>query len=490
MNKELRKNIVLYLIRSLTNLIFEVIVFSYVAKKLEPDNIGEIQYIESIVAYFIIFISLGVPDYGKREVAYNQNDKNKLKQIVVEMWIIMFITTIIGSIVYVIFFLFILKSYRKLMFIFFINIVFNFFNFEWFFIGIENQKYITQRNMIIKILGSIFIFYFIKSQKDKYIYCIIMMLILLSTNLINFFKCYKYLEINKFKIEIKQIKQIKKHIKPIFVLFFSSLAFSISYNLDLIMIKIFSNTTQLGYYSFALRFGRVPLVLIAAISSVYFPRLCKYIQEEKWQIYLKTLEELLNFILILILPISIIFFFSTDILLKIFGGDAYLNAISIAKVFAIYIVIASFSTFTGTLTLIVNRREKVFMFSLIVGGILNFICNLLLISRIGAIGAAIATVVTEFVSIIVRIGFAKDLFRQIKFLDNNKIKICFSSTILLLFIYIYKVFMINSVVNFLVIIVISILSYMISLILLKENTVISIITNIIKLFNLKESKNE
>ena len=49
-----------------------------VARKLGAENLGKVQYVEAVIAYFILFINLGIDTYGKREVALYRNDKEKL----------------------------------------------------------------------------------------------------------------------------------------------------------------------------------------------------------------------------------------------------------------------------------------------------------------------------------------------------------------------------------------------------------------------------
>ena len=75
--KSLKHNFIMYSIRTLLNLIFGIIIFPYVARKLGPSGIGKVQYVESIVAYFLLFVNLGIANYGKREVAFFRDDKEQ-----------------------------------------------------------------------------------------------------------------------------------------------------------------------------------------------------------------------------------------------------------------------------------------------------------------------------------------------------------------------------------------------------------------------------
>ena len=101
--KSLKHNFTMYFIRTFFNLGFVIIIFPLVARKLGAENLGKVQYVEAVIAYFILFINLGIDTYGKREVALYRNDKEKLSKIVLDLLTILFITTILGSITYIFF---------------------------------------------------------------------------------------------------------------------------------------------------------------------------------------------------------------------------------------------------------------------------------------------------------------------------------------------------------------------------------------------------
>ena len=99
--KSIKKNYILYLIRSLSSLFFPVLSFAYVSRTLSVEGIGKVDFSRSIVSYFTLFATLGITTYGIREGAKVRDDKTALSTLACELLIINGIMTLI---VYVFFF--------------------------------------------------------------------------------------------------------------------------------------------------------------------------------------------------------------------------------------------------------------------------------------------------------------------------------------------------------------------------------------------------
>lgn len=467
--KGLRHNFIMYFIRTFFNLGFGIIIFPLVARKLGVENLGKIQYVEAVIAYFILFINLGIDTYGKREVALYRNDKEKLSKIVLELLSILFITTILGSIMYIFYIKYFVKEIviRRVFILYIFYILLNLFNVEWFYIGIENQSYITKRNMLFKIISAILIVIFIKSQKDIYIYASILIFALVGSNLLNIFNLRKYIDVKKIKI-----REVKKHLKPLFTLFFSVLALSVSYNLDSIMIKNIIGDKELGYYSFAMKFGKMPLIFATSIVAIFYPRLCNLLGQGKKEEYYKLTTFGIESILLFSFPASIGMFILSDTIVKLFAGNEFLQSIPIMKIFSIFILVMGIALCTGSMTLIANKRDKVYSLSVVLGSILNFLFNIIFISKIGAIGAAIATLITEITAIIVRIVFCRDIFKSIEIININLLKIIIASVFVGIIVSLSKNISSNMAINLLISIGIGGIIYFAFLLILKEKNTI------------------
>ncbi len=483
--KSLKHNFTMYFIRTFFNLGFVIIIFPLVARKLGAENLGKVQYVEAVIAYFILFINLGIDTYGKREVALYRNDKEKLSKIVLDLLTILFITTILGSITYIFFINYFVKeiTMKRIFILYIFYILLNLFNVEWFYTGIENQSYITKRNMMFKIISAFVIVVFIKSQQDIYIYVGILIFSLVGSNLLNIFNLRKYIDVKKVKI-----REVKKHIKPLFTLFFSVLALSISYNLDSIMIKNIVGDKELGYYSFAMKFGKMPLIFATSIVAIFYPRLCNLLGQGKKEEYYKLTTFGIESILLFSFPTSIGMFTLSDIIVKIFAGNEFLSSIPIMKIFSIFILVMGIALCTGSMTLVANKRDRIYSLSVVFGSSLNFLFNIIFISKIGALGAAIASLITEITAIIIRIVFCRDIFKNIKVININLLKIVVASIFMGIIVKFFKNISSSIIINLLVSIGIGGLSYLSFLLMFKEKNIIFIVKKLkeyIKLYKVE-----
>lgn len=481
--KSLKHNFIMYFLRTFFNLSFSIIIFPIVARKLGAENLGKIQYVEVIVAYFLLFINLGVENYGKREVALYRNNRENLSEIVCEILFLLLITTIIGIVFYILFIKFMVSDLllKKILIIYSLNIILNFLGLEWFYVGIEDQSYITKRNLFFKIISAIMILFFIKSKEDTCKYAGILVFSIVGVNLLNIYNLRRFIKFKKI-----QIIKLKKHIKPLFLLFFSVLALSISYNLDSIMIKQIIGDKELGYYSFAMKFGKLPLVLPTAIVAIFYPRLCNLLGQDKKEDYCQLTTLGIELILLFSFPMSIGMFLVSDIVVTLFGGIEFMPSIPIMKVFSMFTLVMGIAFCTGSMTLIANKKDKVYLFSVIVGSILNFIFNIIFISRIGALGAAIATLITEIAAIVIRITFCKDIFKNIKIFNINLLKIVMASILMGIIVQSTKSLFSKLIFNLILNIFLGGGSYFLLLLLMKEKNVMNVLQKIEKLY--KEKK--
>ncbi|MGL6065567.1 MAG: oligosaccharide flippase family protein, partial [Cetobacterium sp.] len=165
--KSLKYNFIMGAIRMVVGMFFPIIIMPYVNRILNPESIGKIEYVNTVVNYFIMFSALGIPVYGVREIAKYRNNLKDLTKIFLELSLILFFTNII---VYVFYFSAInyyqaMKEQKFLFYIFSLNILFSTFGFEWFYQGIEDQKFITIRSTIVKIISALSIFLLVKNSQ-------------------------------------------------------------------------------------------------------------------------------------------------------------------------------------------------------------------------------------------------------------------------------------------------------------------------------------
>ena len=91
--KSVERNAVLNSVKTILILIFPLITFPYISRILQVENLGRINYVKSIVDYFVLFATLGIQTYGIREGASVRNDKVRFQKLYSQLFTFILITT-------------------------------------------------------------------------------------------------------------------------------------------------------------------------------------------------------------------------------------------------------------------------------------------------------------------------------------------------------------------------------------------------------------
>ena len=165
------KNYIYNLSYQILILILPLVTTPYISRVLGAENIGIYSYTLSISAFFILFGSLGIALYGKREIAYLQKDKKNYSKAFWEILILRVITMSISLIIF--YFTFARNGeYQNYYKILLLEIIANCIDISWLFQGLEEFKKTVIRNMIVKLISVVCIFTFVKTKQDLTIYFI------------------------------------------------------------------------------------------------------------------------------------------------------------------------------------------------------------------------------------------------------------------------------------------------------------------------------
>ena len=72
--KSIKKNIIMSTLLTVSNCVFPLLTYSYVARVLGPIGTGKVAFVTSVLQYFGYIATLGIPAYGLRECAKVRND--------------------------------------------------------------------------------------------------------------------------------------------------------------------------------------------------------------------------------------------------------------------------------------------------------------------------------------------------------------------------------------------------------------------------------
>lgn len=388
--KSLTKNYIYNASYQVLALITPLITTPYLSRVLEADGIGVYSFTTSIVSYFTMFGVLGTLSYGNREIAYLQEDRKTRSKVFWEVEFLSVITAVIALVAYLFFILFFAKEYHVIYVIQMISFLTIALDITWLLQAMEEFGKIVGRNLFFKILSIVYVFAFVRTKEDLILHVagnvIISFLIQASV--------WAYVPQYVDAPDWKNLKPFR-HLKGVIALFIPTIAISIYTVLDKTMIGIFSTPYENGYYEQALNLSRTVLSLITALGAVMLPRLgYHYNREEKEEVN-NLMYQSYRFVWFLGIPLCFGLMGVAGNIVPWFYGDGFLKLTVLLPVLSMLIPIVGLSNITGTQYLIVTKREKLLTLSVALGAGVNFLCNIVLIPKFSAIGAATASIIAE-----------------------------------------------------------------------------------------------
>ena len=469
--KTVKLNFILNIIRLFLSTAFILLITPYITRVLGPENLGRVEYANSIIIYLINFTALGIPVYGIREVARYRDNQKELSKILIELSLILFVTTIVGYIILTLLLYKNLLEIRDIMLVTSLNLLLSNMGVEWFYQGIENQLYITKRFILVRVLALIATFLFVRNERDYLIYAFILVILQSGSSVLNFINLRKYITFNRIKFfEL----EIKKHIKPIFIIFFATVATTIYLQLDSVMIGNI-NKEAVGIYTVPNKLIRMMLVIITALGSVLLPRITNCLKNKDYKNYNIYVNTSLNYIFFISIPVAVSCFLLADNIINIMAGSQFKDSILTMKILSPILFTIGIAYFLGFQLLYPLGLEKYYTYSVIVAAIVNFIFNYLMIPKYLQNGAAIGTVIAETVGPLIMLFFARKYLKKINFFSVKRLKYFIATFIMSLVIIFIKSFRISDGKTVLISILLGGFIYFLVLVLIKEEISIQII---------------
>lgn len=462
--QSVKKNAALNVIRTLMSLIFPLITFPYVSRVLGPGGTGKVHYAQSIVSYFSMIAMLGINTYGLREAAKIRDDKEKLSKFYKEIMTINLTSTFFA---YILFFgaLIVFKNlteYKNLLLVTSASILFTTLGVEWLYGAVEDYTYITIRSIAFQFVGVVLLFVLVKDSDDVLQYASLSVITNVGSNILNFFHCKKYVCIfRKYQLEIK------KHLKPIFILFGTTVAISIYTVLDTTMLGAICTDEQVGLYNAATKINKIVMTLIVSVGTVVTPRASNIIENDK--VYFESLlKKTCNFFLMLSIPCAAGLCFLAKPIILLFCGEKFAPAVLTMQIMTPIVIIISFGCFFTNLIFTPMRKDKYSLFPVIAGALINFTLNSILIPKFYAFGAGIATVVAECVVTTSKFFLAKKLSINMKELFKYSYQYFAAAVVMILFLFVLSLLKINMIFNLVLSILLSAIFYGLVLVLFKN----------------------
>lgn len=392
MAQSIKKNFLYNILLNVSSVVFPLITAPYVSRVLDPDGVGLFNFSNTYSGYFALVALLGIPTYGIREVSKSRDNKENLTKVISQLMSIAVITTVCVSLIYFLTIVFVgqlTENYIIFLLAGFV-IYLSPFKINWYYQGIEEFGFITFRTLVIKIISILCLFLFVHQKEDLIVYVILNVFSAVIADVWNFFKMWKSGIRPYFTL-----KGLRSHINPLLVLFASSIAISVYTVLDTLMLGFIKDYEAVGFYTNAMHMSKVILSAVTSLSIVAVPRVSYYVKTKDYDKVNDLMNKSFSFVSFLAFPIAIGMACISPTFVPLFFGAKFIGSVIPLSILSMLIIAIGLNNFTGVQILIGMGFDKLFLYSVLVGTVSNFVMNCFFIPMWGATGASIASVVAE-----------------------------------------------------------------------------------------------
>lgn len=367
----------------------------YVIRYLGPENFGKLSYSTSFVFLFLAITKLGLDQIVVRNLV---DQKDATAEILGTTFLLKLMGCIIAFIITIIGILSFSEDLqiRLMTMIIAFSMIFTCFDILdlWFQSQVLSKSIAIVRSIqfIISSLAKLTFIWF------KFPLIAFACIFIADTAIRAIGMSWVYIQDNKYHLVRWKVDKLLAIdlLKNSWPLILSGVMVSIYMSIDQVMLGNMSTSREVGNYAAAVKFSSIWYFIPTVICSSVYPAIIQAKQRSKQEYYLK-IQQLYDLLAFLSLCIAAVASFGSDFIISNLLGTEYSSA---GQILTLHIWSGIF-VFLGVARgnwLVIENKTKLSLVTQLLGAMTNVCLNLLLIPQYGAIGAAVATLVSYAVS--------------------------------------------------------------------------------------------
>ena len=376
--------------------ILSLVIGALVARYLGSDKFGVITYATSLVTFILPLMKLGFGNILVREIVNNPEREGKVLGTAIFFNILSSIFCIIG----VTAFAFVANPGEPET-----VIVCGLFSLRLIFQAAEmlhywyQAKYMSKYTSVISLISYFIVtgykIFLLATNKSVYWFSIISALDYAMVA-IGIYIVYQVKKTQKLQISFALGKELFKSSKHYIL---SEMMITVFTQTDKLMLKAMIDSSATGFYGIATQWAVMAQFVFAAIIDSFRPWILegKKTSEEVFNHRMKMLYSIITYLALLQCVVLTVFAY---LIIHLIYGDEYMPAAGTLQILVWY-TLFSFLGSARNIWVLANEQQKYLWIINLSGALANVILNLILIPICGVYGAAIASLVTQFIANIV-----------------------------------------------------------------------------------------
>lgn len=411
LKETLLKNSAWLLVGEISDKILSYLLIIILARMLGDVGLGEYSFVFAAVQTTFLLADIGVGDYIIREISKYPERTRELFSNAVSL---KFALTSAGFLTTVAFVVLTPKPNYVLISMIFLStkmVLLNFGSlFEVVFQSRNKMQYLIGGQIIERVASLVLGAYFLLSGKGL----IILFAGLFIAYMLKFiYQGFFFVRNIGFIAPSLNLKIVKELIKGGIPLWLTGVFAFIYFRIDIIMLSLMVNDQVVGWYSAAYKLidalNFIPYIIFVSA----FPSMSRLFVENK-ELLALLLDRVIRYLVYLAIPIATGTIILSDRILQFIYGSQFNNSVITLRILIVAEALV-FITFILAMTLKSIGREKQVTYTLLSLSIFNILFNFILIPKYSYVGASVATVASELLSLFILNKIMKKYLAEVSY---------------------------------------------------------------------------
>jgi PST family polysaccharide transporter len=261
---------------------------------------------------------------------------------------------------------------------------------NWFFQGMEKMQYMAFTALLARLIFVVLVFVFITEKADNILFIFFLGIGGIVAGLLSIILAIRMYNLRFIKPLWQDIRYEVTNGWPFTLTNLSQITCQY---IGIIILRIFTNDTLVGYYSIAEKIYFAIKLMLDAFAQVLYPAVCRLVQQGRDKVITYFRQTYIPFLFIVIIACAMIFVFSPQII-HFFVGHRYEYSSFLLRMLCIAAVIV-YLNMPAHLMLFAANHKKSFLRIFTLGTVLNVLANIVLAKYFDATGTVIAVLITE-----------------------------------------------------------------------------------------------
>ena len=390
-SKSLRANFLWNASYQVLLILVPLVTTPYLARVLGASQIGVFSYTNSITNYFVLFATLGMGQYGVRVVAQAGGDRTKRSRIFSSAYAAQLCIAVPVFLIYIVVVVVAPFGDMLVSFAWGAWVLAALLDISWLFFGVEEFKMPTVRSAFTKLASVFVIFGFVKGHDDLWIYVAAIAGSYLANALLLWPFLKKYVDLC-----VPRWSEVRSHFAPNVRLFAPVVACSMYLMLDKILLAAMAGTVETGYYEYSEKLAKMPTSVITALGTVMLPHVTAMMNHgDRDREVVNLLEQCFWIMECVAIGVMTGVGAIAPVFTAVFLGSEFTPCENIIPVLAAVVPLIAASNVIGVQYMLPKGKDREYAGSVWAGAIVNLFLCCLLLKPFGAMGGAVAAVLTE-----------------------------------------------------------------------------------------------